>query len=243
MPLIFISVFNEGSLQIARNHIQSLKNVGIDNYMAYVTDKESYNALTADKSHVCLIEGQNVSNEKKDFGTKNFNDMSYLRYKVISELLKKGDDVWYLDTDTVVLYDLNKEYKKYKGTGIDIYFQNDINMICTGCMLYFSNQRTANVTNYIYTNRNADDNDQIFFARLLHFNPDAVSIKTLNTMNYPNGLLYFDSEFINTPERYKLIKDTFTNYKNKNIYFVHANWMVGNEKKSNALKKMGNWYI
>ena len=250
MPFYFISVFNEGSLELGRNHIQSLKNAGIENYIAYVTDRESYDVLKSENSNVVIVEDANVSNEKKDFGTDNFNTMSYLRYKIIYDHLKKGDDVWYLDTDTVVLHNLNKEYAAIKAKNtmasvesVDVYFQNDINMICTGCMLFFSNPKTANVAKFIYDNQNANENDQNLFMNLLQQNPEILSVKTLNTNNYPNGLVYFDDEFVSTPAMYKSIKNVFKNYRNKSVYFVHANWMVGNEKKKQALTKNGLWFL
>ena len=43
--ITFISVFNEACLELAMNHLESLKKNGIENYIAYVTDKESYNKL------------------------------------------------------------------------------------------------------------------------------------------------------------------------------------------------------
>ena len=45
--LVFISVFNKGALEIATNHLESLKRNNISNYMAYVTDQESYDQLAS----------------------------------------------------------------------------------------------------------------------------------------------------------------------------------------------------
>jgi lipopolysaccharide biosynthesis glycosyltransferase len=42
------------------------------------------------------------STEKINFGTSGFNELSYIRYKIINELLNEGKTIWYLDVDTVV---------------------------------------------------------------------------------------------------------------------------------------------
>ena len=43
--LIFISVFNYGAIEMAKNHLKSLRNQGITNHRSYVTDQESYDEL------------------------------------------------------------------------------------------------------------------------------------------------------------------------------------------------------
>ncbi len=43
--LIYISVFNFGAIEMAKNHIKSLRKVGITNHCSYVTDEESYHVL------------------------------------------------------------------------------------------------------------------------------------------------------------------------------------------------------
>jgi hypothetical protein len=110
MELVFVSVFNYGCIEIATNHLESLKRNNITNYIAFVTDNESYNELSIKNYNVQLLKqdviNENISNEKKDFGCIDFNKMSYIRYKIINNLLKEGKAVWYLDVDTVVLYNL-----------------------------------------------------------------------------------------------------------------------------------------
>ncbi len=46
--LLFISVFNYGGIEMAKNHLESLKRNNISNYVAYVTDDESYDDLLLD---------------------------------------------------------------------------------------------------------------------------------------------------------------------------------------------------
>ena len=43
--LLFISVFNFGVIEMAKNHLKSLRNQGITNHRSYVTDIESFTVL------------------------------------------------------------------------------------------------------------------------------------------------------------------------------------------------------
>ena len=85
--ILFVSVFNLGCIEIAENHLISLKKVGIENYMAYVTDLESLHILTEKGYNVTYLDSEvKVMKEKQDFGTEKFNDISYLRYSIINKL-------------------------------------------------------------------------------------------------------------------------------------------------------------
>jgi hypothetical protein len=237
--IIFISVFNLGCIEIAENHLLSLRNVGITNYMAYVTDKESYDILTNKGYNVIQFMSSELK-EKQNFGTEHFNEISYLRYTIINKLLEEGNIVWYLDVDTVVLYNLNNIVHTFIKNKDDIVIQNDINMPCSGCMLFFPNAKTKILTNMVYMQRSKNENDQIILARLLHKNVLNLKLHLLDPTFFPNGLLYFNDRHPDPK-----FKDLHTTFKNSNnpIYFVHANWMVGIETKINALKEKGLWYI
>jgi hypothetical protein len=60
---------------------------------------------------------------------------------------------------------------------------------------------------------------------------------------FPNGLLYFGDDFVKCPEHYVDIKNTYEMNADKVVHFVHANWMVGDAMKTNALKKYGLWFL
>lgn len=102
----FISVFNYGVIEMAKNHIKSLRECGITNHCSYVTDEESLIELTALGYPVVYVKKSGTNKDNLNFGTTNFNNMSFLRYYIIYTLLEKGIDVWYLDVDTVVLKNL-----------------------------------------------------------------------------------------------------------------------------------------
>lgn len=241
-PLLFISVFNLGGVSLALNHLESLRKQNIKNYRAYVTDKESYDIVSQNGHPVDMVaeNPKKLTKDKSDFGTNAFNTLSYTRYKVILDLLVQNQPVWYLDVDTVVLQNLNDVYEDMCGSNYDAIMQNDINMLCTGCMLLFPKIVTIKLMRSIYENRTSAENDQVILLRILCENPNAINIMSLNMMQFPNGLLYFN-ELSETPI-YKDLQLKF--YESTHpVYFVHANWMVGMETKIDAFKRKGLWFV
>jgi len=236
MDILFISVFNLGCIEIAENHILSLLRNGITNYRAYVTDTESVDLLIKKCYNVIYYPVQQ-STEKMNFGTSGFNSLSYIRYKIINELLNEDKIVWYLDVDTVVLHDLNILVPEFIGK--DIVMQNDINMPCSGCMLCYPTEICKQITSSIYNSQTSSENDQILLAQLLYRNKH-VKLALLDHEIFANGLLYFN-ELSNNQTYYKLQLDF--KKTQKPLYLVHANWMVGIETKINELKKKNLWYL
>jgi hypothetical protein len=236
MDILFISVFNLGCIEIAENHILSLIKSGITNYRAYVTDTESFDILIKKGYNVVYYPVQQ-STEKMNFGTSGFNSLSYVRYKIINELLNDNKIVWYLDVDTVVLYDLNTLVTNFIGK--DIVMQNDINMPCSGCMLCYPTELCKQITDSIYNSQTSTENDQILLAQLLYGNNN-VQLQLLDHDMFVNGLLYFNE--LSNHEMYRRLQIDFKKTQ-KPLYFVHANWMVGVETKINELKNKKLWYL
>lgn len=242
MEVVFVSFFNYGCIEIAKNHLESLKRNNIENYIAYVTDIESNIELTNCGYKSTLISyddiNQHFNKEKNDFGSDQFNLMCYVRYITINKLLKEGKAVWFLDVDTVVLYDLNKVFEEIN-KNIDIYFQSDINGLCCGCMLYLPNEKTIKLTEHMYQMTNTEINDQIMLNQILKQTQN-FEYSIFSPNQFPNGLLYFlephsDIYFRNAQEEFK--KST------EPVLFVHANWMLGVDTKINALKSKNLWFI
>ena len=252
--LIFISVFNYGAIEIADNHLASLKRQGIDNYMAYVTDQESLDYLQAKGYHVSFIHPSDyttsttnnagLTKEKEDFGTNGFNDFSYVRYVVISKLLREGKTVWYMDIDTVVLSDVRRYVND--SNGCDMIMQNDINMACTGCMLCYPTPATLKIMEDTFLRRNANYNDQLWLNNIMKpmIEKNQCKIAYFQNHLFPNGLLYFHAlhanpHFLDLQKRFRKYRDE----EKGPVAFVHANWMVGIDKKITALKEHGLWFL
>lgn len=257
--VVFISVFNLGAIELAKNHLESLKRQNIDNYLAFCTDKESFDILQEEGYHVEYFSCQesimntDISKEKEDFGSKSFDDITFFRHLAILKLLKEGKAVWYMDVDTVVLSDLNLVYKYYATNmkKYDIILQDDINMACLGCMLCFPTEKTVEMLETTYNRRNDGFNDQILFNKIVQEkgsssetgSQENIKLLLLNRMEFPNGLLVFHPKHPN-PQLAKLQED-FRTYRSGGgrVYFVHANWMVGIDTKISALKTLGAWFL
>lgn len=241
--LLIISVFNLGGVSLALNHLESIRKQNIKNYKAYVTDKECFD-IVSQQGHPVEIVSETVNytptKNKSDFGTKEFNTLSYTRYKVITELLRKNIHVWYLDIDTVVLQNLNDVYEDLKQLNRDVIMQNDINMFCTGCMLCFPKPNAIKLMSMIYEKRTSEDNDQITLMNILKSNILPVKAMALNMLQFPNGLLYFSE--LNKNPRYRELQLNFKNSTHP-VYLVHANWMVGIETKIKAFKDKNLWFL
>ena len=159
---------------------------------------------------------------------------------IINKLLKEGRTVWYLDVDTVVLFNLNELVPTFSKSNNDLIIQNDMNMHCTGCMLFLPSSKNIALTEYIYYNRTSKANDQILLMHILKENKFNIKLHLLDPTYFPNGLLYFHER--HPDPKFKDIHDHFKNSKNP-VYFVHANWMVGVDTKIEALNMKGLWYI
>ena len=56
----------------------------------------------------------------------------------------------------------------------DLYFQNDINMLCIGCMLFYSNNKTISLMNILIENINDKMNSQLVMNQLLMNNQNTL---------------------------------------------------------------------
>jgi hypothetical protein len=188
--------------------------------------------------------------KKKKFGTDDFTRLSFIRYKIISDELKKHNAVWYMDVDTVLLRDPYPFYEFYKNQRpkYDFVFQNDVHeiMLCTGCMLIFSSEKTINATNYIFNSMNNKIPDQPCMNHFIQQNLNYFKIDLFNKYDFPNGLFYFDkSDLIDLVNKYINVKKDYEETRDKypSPTFVHANWIVGIDTKINALKKKNLWCV
>jgi hypothetical protein len=239
--LIFISVSNYGAIELTKNHLTSLQKNGINNYMSYVTDVDSYEELTKLGFNATMFnyDDINIKKDKMNYGNHDYNDMSYIRYYIIKQLLKRGKIVWYLDVDTIVLINLNIIYETLNKS-IDIYFQNDVVVICTGCMLIFPNNKTIELMNRVIENKTDTMNDQDVMNELLKNESNVINFDILSEYNFVNGLLYFNE--LDYDQTYKQRQINFRN-STEPVYFVHANFMIGIDVKVDALKKKNLWFI
>lgn len=231
--VVFISVSNNGCIDLTLNHLESLKRAGITNYTAYAIDSECYETLCA-KGYNAFLLGRDDLKDFHKWQTKAFDYISFMRYHVIDKLLRQGKAVWYLDVDTVVLQDLNP-YAEFLRGKFDAALQDDCYMPCTGCMLFFPS--ALSLMKPMVEMKTFNINDQAYFEPILK--KSKLRIGVLNRNQFPNGLLYFNED----NPKYLEKQIEFRNSDKSQIMFVHANWMVGLQTKIEALKSKDLWFL
>jgi hypothetical protein len=246
---VIYSVFNYGAIDLALNLLESLRKLNIHEYhISYVTDQESYYLIKQKGFRVELFDQLQYNKNKNDFDSVDFNEISYGRYYVLKELITKYQHIWYLDTDIVVVKDIHQYFVDWIETtqlDYDIIFQNDINMHCTGCFLLKSSPRTETFPDIILDMKRNIGDQIILLEAIRKEKLNGWKIKLFRTDKFPNGLLYF-SEW----DKNEYMRKHQEDYRNmdeetreKNMYLVHANYMIGIDTKQEALKKRNLWYI
>ena len=241
---LIISVFNDGVYELALNHLTSLRNQGIENYMAFTTGKKSYTLLAEKGFNVSLIEGIEDYNDEFSFTSSEFGMFSYIRYKIIMMLFDKYKYIWYLDVDTVVLGDINKEIDR--NVEWDLLIQDDIQMPCTGCMLFRTSDSSKKTIKKVWELRKSNMTCQMAFFKHIQNKMISIKITILSKYKFVSGGFYFDNDEIctiddNTRTKREDMRKYMSN--NESPLFVHANFMVGNDKKIAAFKRHGLWFI
>ena len=235
MEVVFISVSNTGCIDLTMNHLESLKKVGMTNYVAYALDSECYETLRS-KGYNTFLLGRDDLKDFHNFKTKGFDYISFIRYHVIDNLLRQGKIVWYLDVDSVVLKNLNP-YVEFLRDKVDAALQDDCYMACTGCMLFFPS--ALSLIQPMVTMKKFKDNDQVHFLPFL--NKSKLRIVLLNRNVFPIGLLYFNEDSLDP--NFLAMQQEFRRSDPSQVMFVHANWMVGLQVKIDALKSKGLWFL
>lgn len=242
---IIINLYNDGMLELAENQLLSFEKVGITKYLSFTTGKYSYNYLKQKGYNVVLYNTDDVQLEL-DWGSDKFIDMERLRFKLISDLLKEYKCVFYLDVDIVLLKNIEPFFEINNEKCL--YIQNDLNMPCIGCMLLFNNDRLCNLLNEIISVSSNITLQNLFLSYIKKYN---ITFEIFPIETFPNGLIFFGENNIimNKGNKHllKLTTDirniTKNNFKNKNIFLIHANYMTGIESKKKAFNDFNLWYL
>ena len=113
-------------------------------------------------------------------------------------------------------------------------------MLCIGCMLFYSNNKTISLMNILIENINDKMNSQLVMNQLLMNNQNIINIGILSEYNFPNGLLYFKE--LNDNENFRQVQINFKN-SSEPVYFIHANYIIGIDNKIENLKNKNLWFI
>lgn len=242
---IIINLYNDGMLELAENQLLSFEKVGITKYLSFTTGKYSYNYLKQKGYNVVLYNTDDVQLEL-DWGSDKFIDMERLRFKLISDLLKEYKCIFYLDVDIVLLKNIEPFFEINNEKCL--YIQNDLNMPCIGCMLLYNNVILCNMLNEFISVSSNISLQNLFLSYIKKYN---INFNFFPIETFPNGLIFFGENNIIMNEcnkqLLKLTTDirniTKNNFKNKNIFLIHANYMTGIETKKKAFNDFNLWYL
>ena len=241
----FLLYTNEGASDMCLNCIYSLKNVGVkdDNILLYAADEVSYEKLNLYGLNVKLIEGATF-NKYQDWNTTGFHRVVHHKIKSIIDALKKGNNIFYLDTDIVVF----KNPMEFVSDGpnsesFDIMIQDDSDMqgrwhsLCTGVVFIRSNEKTLkfydecmklhakNIKDGKSTGDQASFNETYANKNRIEGLED-LKLAVLPMEWFPNGQAYFDNHIGETEK-----------------YLVHNNYISGVSSKIQRFKEHQMWNL
>ena len=238
---IYISIFNSSEILLAHNHLVSLRKIGIVNTISYCTNE-------------VLSEKLNKHGFTSKFIDEKYskNEFSYIRFKIMLELLEKYKHVWYLDVDTVILGDIWKAVNK-EGDW-DIQFQDECMVPSTGNILAKNTEKTKYLLELLYKNINKEFNGQNCLSGLLKERKleQPINIKIMSIYKFCTGILIFSNHFlVKLNGEKKKLRDTIKKhfietFKKNNLPYpllIQANYILTNENKIKAMKYHKLWFI
>lgn len=234
---VIINFFTRGLIDEWKNLLYTLRKVNLDDLLVvFPLDTESLNAVKSEniKYDTSLL-NDNIEAEIT-FGSKNFKNITCNKVLAINTFLKKGNFVFYLDTDIVIGDNFVEDY--FTLPPMDIYMQSDEKHFkksarnnkkmnyCSGVMFIAPTEYMINIMNSAYPKILKCKVGGLTDQKILNEILDHKKIGCLCPYKYPNGYRYFDSnEIIDFP------------------CLVHNNWTRGLIKKIIRLKKHNLWYI
>lgn len=255
--ITYLTIFNNGYIEMTKNNVLnflkiiknnkltlvSLDSLGYENLNMFLDSlKENY-----DTTNVEIKNLNNFDSNFHEFGTAQFNQIMHQKINVIIDELKNNDILHYFDGDVFFFKDPSDLIIE-KLKSFDIVFQQDSprtprhngwdfpvysNYVCAGNFSIKKNDKTFKFLNEIKIRLNIRQHDQ---ETLFHY----LNSVCTNIKEYKDCLLD-----VYDPELFQNGYDTFFAdwYKKENKISVHANYMVGLDKKINSLKSIGGWLI
>lgn len=222
-----ITISSSGYEDYTLNLVKSLENFGEETKLnIYCLDQKSYNLFNNLGLNTHFVDSKIFSENLKEYGTIDFNKFMYFKMKVVHDLLKEENYVFYIDSDVVFKKNLNY-FDNYLNK-FEILSMKDFNYktpnthyICAGFMIIKSNIKTRKLFNpkKILSNKfEYDDQHLINKRRKLLRN------KYLETNLFCNGSYFL------------------ANYKELDPIAVHFNFITGDKKKE-TMKQYGYWFI
>jgi hypothetical protein len=216
---------------MAINHLVSLRKASPSaKTISICLDKICFEKISSLGFSAEYAEREDMS-KQVDFGKGNYNEIERLRWVYTHKYLKEGFWVFYLDVDIVVL----RDPLPFVNPEADLSIQQDGHngdTMCIGCMLFRPSSITITITDTISSIDPPTmkwDNYQVVFNQLVKAQfRFFLKIHPLSIDFFPNGQSYF----LDKRESCR-----------KAPALIHANNMIGNQTKIEALKRENLWFI
>ena len=225
----FITLTTSGYVDYTRNCLRSLENIGLQGALhTYCIGREGYETIV-EKGHPCTLIDNERYSEFVSFYQPGWSNVTYHKFIIIHENLKKYDYVCITDGDIVFE---NADFLHYLKSNIgdyDLLIQNEgmddhtQDSLCSGFMFLRSNPKTLALFDPKVMESQKDNNtwdDQQYVNNIRH----ALQYKTLPLALFPNGQYYYHHHETLTP------------------YLIHFNWVIGHEKKE-RMKQYNKWLL
>ena len=234
---------NYGFLELILNWVEGLKRLKIENYAVFTPDKRLYRELSKRRINTYFLK-TNIKIPKKvvNYGTLGFNKIVSFKPFITYNLLKSGISVLLSDVDIAWLEDPMKylrkgDYDIQVQCDHDEFFRiKDIENPYSRCNsgFYYAKSNKSTIRFFKRALQVSwialDNGDQAHFNWAARFYRRFMKIRVLDPLKFPNGNIYFKKN------------KEFKKFKSKPV-IIHVNWIVGNDKKINAMKKHNLWNL
>ena len=237
---VLIAYSNHGYVDFAVNLILNVEST-VKNHKLhfYCLDKQIYDLLSNYSYPFLTLElfEQNINSGFQEYGTRSYNALTHTKTSVLKHALNKYPFIHFIDCDVVCVKEPDADYyAKYRD--YDIVFQCDSTSDkpmfspwqCTGNMSLRRTVRTMDLIERIdiCQKRYPLKNDQNCLEQVLATNRvyDIRAFRKTKLYTYPRN------EYCNGSWK----GDT------ADMYFFHANHVLGKEPKIELLKKLNKWY-
>jgi hypothetical protein len=248
--LIYLSTFNYGYIDFAKNNVLNfVQALSSDNSKLILVcmDDESYDEITdfikkVPNYKIEVLKDVINLKESADFNTNEFMKITHKKLSIILDFVKKYPLIHFFDSD--VFFFKNPEsviFEKAKYN--DMIFQQDSprvhnhslysNYVCTGNFTIRRTHRSIKLLETIISLVNPHQNDQELLYNYLNVNCSNIKqykecvLDVYNPDEFQNGFDTFQGGYASKSEKIA----------------VHANHMVGKDKKIESLKAIGAWII
>jgi len=223
MKTTFITLTNEGYLPYTFNCLKSLEKIGINDLKCYAIGKSAYGRVKRKKYAAELINDERNTTFQV-FRTGNWADVTFYKFEIIYENLKKSDFVCFTDGDIVFKDPAIFDYCRDMINEKDLLIQNDSmdeasdQNLCSGFMFIRSNENTLKYFNPEFVRNNSAIvegwDDQVY----INNNKDKLNFGLLPLPLFPNGNYYYKYHEKLSP------------------YLIHFNWLIGHKKLDQFIK-------